>query len=192
MSVAFETIVSEVKVFVEGHGRLPGKEEDNGLWIICQRRKHSQLSEVRIQLLESIPHWTWDPSGDAFATAVSEVKAFVEEHGRLPGKEENRGLWLINQRIKHRKNALPAERVQLIEAIPHWTWDPSGDAFATAISEVTAFAEVHGHLPSTSDNHGRWVNNQRTTYKKRKLSEDRIHALEAIPYWTWSSLRVGC
>ena len=129
MSVAFETIVSEVKVFVEGHGRLPGKEEDNGLWIICQRRNHSQLSEVRIQLLESIPHWTWDPSGDAFATAVSEVKAFVEEHGRLPGKEENRGLW---------------------------------------------------------------VNNQRTTFKKRKLSEDRIHALEAIPYWTWSSLRVGC
>ena len=128
----------------------------------------------------------------AFETVMAEVQAFVAEHGRLPSSSDENGRWVSAQRISYKKRTLSAERVQDLESIPLWTWCPFEDAFGTVLAEVQAFAAEKGRLPSASDENGRWVNAQRTSYKKRKLPEERIQALEAIPLWTWSGIRLGC
>ena len=52
----------------------------------------------------------------------------------------------------------------------------------------------HGKTPKISEiisgiKLGSWVYNNRTNYKKGKLSKDRIDKLESLPYWSWGKTR---
>ena len=181
----FETAVTRIKAFVTEHGRLPTQGEDS--WISNQREafKKGKLSTDRIHVIESIPLWTWNKREDSFKISVSWVKAFVAEHGRLPTTREDLGLRFHKQRQLYKKGKLSAERIQLIETIPLWEWDPLEDAFETNVTEVTAFVAEHGRLPKSGEQNGGWIIKQRQAYKKKKLSAERAQVLQAIPLWTW-------
>ena len=40
------------------------------------------------------------------------------------GEELNLGNWVSYMRTRYRQNALPAQRVALLESIPSWEWGP--------------------------------------------------------------------
>jgi len=185
----FKTAVAEVTAFVAEHGRLPTIGENNGPWINTQRiaYRKGKLSPERTQTLGEIPCWTWGGAReDAFKTAVAEVTAFVSEHGRLPKTAENNGKWINTKRRAYRKGKLSPERIQTIGEIPLWTWGEAlEDAFEKAVAEVTAFVSEHGRLPKQYEGIGSWINTQRTAYRKKKLTPERIQVIEAIPLWTW-------
>ena len=56
------------------------------------------------------------------------------------------------------------------------------DAFGDNYRQAQAYYEEHGNLSitRTSGSLGQWINDQRTNYKKQKLSEERVDALNAI------------
>ena len=56
------------------------------------------------------------------------------------------------------------------------------DVFGGNYRQAQAYYEEHGNLDIklTSGSLGQWINNQRTNYKKQKLSEERVDALNAI------------
>ena len=56
------------------------------------------------------------------------------------------------------------------------------DAFGDNYRQAQAYYEEHGNLVInvSSGSLGQWINDQRTNYKKQKLSEERVDALNAI------------
>ena len=71
--------------------------------------------------------------------------------------------------------------------------------FEKQIARLRRLKSVHGVLfeptQKGSEGHGhdkvaRFINNQRTAYKKGALPQARIDALEAIPWWSWVSFRI--
>jgi superfamily II DNA or RNA helicase len=185
---AFEKAVTEVTAFVAEHGRLPKQGEKNGTWICGQRQAYrkGKLSPERIQTLGEIPLWTWGEAfEDAFEKAVTEVTAFVAEHGRLPKQGEKNGTWISHQRQAYRKGKLSPERIQTLGEIPLWTWGALEDAFEKAVTEVTSFVSEHGRLPMRREDNGKWIGHQRIAYRKGELSPERIQTLGEIPLWTW-------
>ena len=57
----------------------------------------------------------------------------------------------------------------------------------TRFNELVQYKAKHGdcNVPRSQGQLGKWVNNQRTIYKKGKLSQDRIDRLNGIGFdWT--------
>ena len=56
------------------------------------------------------------------------------------------------------------------------------DAFGDNYRQAQAYYEEHGNsnITKISGSLGQWINDQRTNYKKQKLSEERVDALDAI------------
>ena len=102
------------------------------------------------------------------------------------------GLWVTTQRYAYNNKQLSEDRIKALEALPGWSWDPFEDAWNLGYEQLKEYAGRKGHARvlmdyKTAENYnlGFWVERQRFDYKKNKLSEDRIKALEALPGWSW-------
>jgi superfamily II DNA or RNA helicase len=186
----FQENVDQVTAFVAEHGRLPKINEENGQWRSrqCIAYRMKKIAVERIRLLEAIPLWTWEVQEEAFETNVARVTAFVEEHNRLPKKSEDPADWIGGQRKAYKRKKLSPQRIRVLEDIPRWSWEPFEDTFECRLAQVTAFVAEHDYLPHKNEQNGKWIHLQREEYRKKKLSLERIGALESIPHWTWEPL----
>ncbi len=84
-----------------------------------------------------------------------------------------------------------------MQQIPNWSWDPFAEAWDTSLATLAAFAKREGHAQAPQRHTengidlGSWVNGQRTSYNKGKLSHERIKQLEALPGWSWNPKQDG-
>lgn len=192
--------------FVSDHnGQLPSQKAEDpeekrlGQWVSDQRKafKKEQLDAERIQRLEAMDGWIWDTLAATWAKTLVEVAEFIAEHERQPQKEaknleeQRLGRWVCAQRAA-KKGQLDAERIQRLEATPGWNWDGRADAWTRILVKVIKFVDNHdGRLPPSSGEDpkekklGRWIDMQRTAYRKELLETERIRQLETIPGWTW-------
>jgi len=103
------------------------------------------------------------------------------------------GAWIHMQRQMYKKGTLSAERIALLDRIPEWMWrvnDTPENAWNTAYTILCRFVETNARLPTRREcvdgvQIGSWIDTQRQTYKKGKLSADRIALLERVPQWKW-------
>ena len=180
--------LEKLKDFVAEHGRLPKHiDKPLGQWINTQRGyyKNGTLSDDRIASLEAVTGWKWEEE-DPFPATLENLKAFVAKHGRLP-KHTDKPLcaWINVQRKNYKEKKLSENRIKELEAVAGWKWKGGGRFLAT-LAELKAFVAENDRLPKRSDKPlGNWLNSQRQNYKKRKLSKDRIKALEAVRGWRW-------
>ena len=104
--------------------------------------------------------------------------------------------WINHQRQEYKKGKLSQERIDLLEAQPGWKWEgqferEKEDPFPGRVEELRAFVEEYGEYPKQAGKRdgesslGTWINTQRRAYKKGKLSQERVGALEALPGWKW-------
>ena len=173
-----------------------------GSWVLNQRRNYSkeELDPERIERLEGMPGWTWDPQADDLEEAFAILEQFVdrEGHARVPRRHEEAGhklgMWVVHQRYNYSKGKLEPERVERLEAVPGWTWDPGADKWEEAFASLEQFVDREGHarVPHKyrhgGHNLGVWVGTQRKWYSKGKIEPDRVERLEAVPGWTWDAL----
>ena len=97
--------------------------------------------------------------------------------------------WLTNQRIAYNKKTLSTDRIRRLESLPGWSWDPLTDKWNTNFQQLQAYVKKHQAYPSAgSGTLGSWLTTQRTAYKKKTLSQDRIRRLESLPGWSWDPL----
>jgi hypothetical protein len=184
-----------------GRNPVPNSKDPHekrlGIWQSNQRKyyKNKTLSEERVKALNATKGWVWEST--PFEDNLEQWAAKRTELGRDPfqksedADEKRLGQWQSKQRYYYKKETLPEERVKALEAIKEWVWDR--DEFEENLVQWAAKrTELHRDPSKTSMDAdekrlGQWQSNLRKSYKKVKLSEERVKALEAIKGWAWSA-----
>jgi len=169
-----------------------------GSWASNQRAQRAILPISRIALLESLPGWSWELRKDKWNEGFERLSAFAAKTGTATPSPKLKlrdgfplGSWVGTQRV-FREN-LSLERIARLESLNGWSWDPFADAWSEGFSRLKTFTAANGSAsPSgnyrTSDGYtlGVWVSNQRT--KRKRLSAQRVAALESLSGWRWDVL----
>ncbi len=170
-----------------------------GTWVAIQRTNHAQGRGLpdREERLQALPGWSWDPRADQWEEGFRYLIAYVEEYGHCLVPRPyvvagyRLGTWVGTQRGKYAKGALAQPRVQRLQDIPGWSWDPDSDQWDKYFAMLSEYVEEHGHArvpgPYTVDGYplGQWVAVQRSGFAKQRLPQARIERLQALPDWSW-------
>ena len=189
----FHSKLAKLVEFVASTGRLPKKADNQlGKWVSYQRRlyKTGKLSQERIDALNAVSGWQWEAE-DPFHSNLAKLVEFVASTGRLPKKAEKPlGTWVSKQRHRYKTGKLSQEKIAALNAVSGWCWEAE-DPFPGNIANLVEFVALNGRLPKQSEKPlGKWVNAQRQLYKKGKLSQEKIDALNAVSGWQWIAMRV--
>jgi len=142
-------------------------------------------------LLESLPQWSWHIFEDQWNEGFEYLKKYVEEYGhaRVPSRFKYNdyliGSWVSDQR----KGKLSTERINLLETLPRWSWNPFEEQWNEGFEYLKKYVEEYGHtrVPNRFKyedfNLGTWVSNKKS--KKGILTPEKIQQLESLPQWSW-------
>jgi hypothetical protein len=143
-----------------------------------------RMLEHRIQLLESLPHWTWGRTWTSqWMNRFEEVKAF----GRAPQRRSEDALytWAKKQRSDYAKENLSDEQIRLLESLPWWSWNSQKeDRWWERYHEIRNLAS----RPRSGTPDYVWIRGQLDLYRRGRLEIHRQDWLDAIPWWTWDIL----
>ena len=172
----------EVKVLP----RSPGSQDKAYWWCTHNKVLHSQgnLSEKRIELLQSIPWWSWQQSFE------DRWQANYDEIAQLPACPKagtTEYTWVRQQRRLREKGSLETYRIKALQAISWWTWATNSSNWDDKYQVLASLDEP----PQRGTNEYEWMRTQRKSHKKGSLTPDRAKQLEAIPWWSWSERRSG-
>ena len=188
---------NETVAFVRKNGKLPpqhSKKHELGVWVHRQREKHKRgkLSQDKIQTIERIPKWEWNPVSERWNTSYEKVLKFVKKNRKFPAvssknsqEERSLGQWISNQRREYKNNPNP-QRFNKLEQIPGWSWNPTSDLWNNTYKKISTFVKKNDKFPPSRSNLGTWVSTQRQKYRRSKLSQKQIKQMEQMPGWKWN------
>lgn len=210
----WETGYRRLVDYVGTNGGLPAQKLvlDDGFtiggWVATQRERYrrGRLSRERVSKLQEIPGWTWDPLADAWRRAFDILRRFADSHPpargllRIPVERVEAfdlNAWATSQRRDHAAGRLAQDRVELLEAVPGWTWNTAEAKFARGLDALRCFVGREGHFdpPSAHREAGvslrAWVYGVRSQYARGALAPERSEQLEAIDGWTWEPVNTA-
>jgi len=169
-----------------------------GSWQSEQRKHYKKgiLSSVRIERLEDIG-FTWDLFDEKFEKGFQETLLYKERTGNpnAPGGYKTAegftlGTWQQRHRYNYRQGTMSPERIKQLEEIG-FTWEILEEQFEKGFQETLLYKERAGHPDApttykTAEGYelGHWQTAQRSNYKKKKLSPERVKRFEKIGF-TW-------
>jgi|1048.fasta_scaffold00127_3 superfamily II DNA or RNA helicase len=200
-----------LKVFEarEGHTSVPAihieEGESLGNWVFHQRANFlnpdtkSRLSLDRVEKLQSLSTWTWNPVDDVFESKFKYLLEYIKMNGssRVPIDYVIDGFalgkWISHRRDAYKKGRLDQSVIEQFEASSaDWSWTPFNDTWEAAFTLLCDYVAVYGNsrIPNSfvfnEFKLGTWVANQKTKYKQGRLSADQISRLESVDSgWTW-------
>ena len=165
-------------------------------WRTRQRSLYfkSKLDVETIRRLELIPGWEWNPTESRWSGFFEALEEYARSKGnaRPPRSLTYRGMelgeWVKARRTEFNRGHLSAERQELLEDLPGWTWDPFEDKWREMYNHLLLQVEQNnGLIPSTfSDTSiSTWVGRQRQLKSRNKLPKDKIDLLSQIKGWSW-------
>ena len=185
------------KEYYEKHGNLDIlrgeliKGKNIKQWLDDQIKSYNKgtLSEERMNLLEKIGI-VWNKTETRWNDMLELARQYYEQFGTLVGvKDEKLRNWLQVQRQAYRGNkqytALTKEQIELLESIGI-VWDIKAKDYSNKFEIAKRYFEEHGHLfmPDKYEMDGikisSWIKDKRKLYKKGRLSNEKIEALESI------------
>jgi superfamily II DNA or RNA helicase len=186
-----------------GHSRpkrdsQDGEERALAVWVTHQRHlfNKGKLPRDRVQKLEKIQVWTWDPMDAQWMEYFQRLSTYAAQNNssRVPSTfrdQDKRPLGKWVSKLRAKRDTLSQEQRSLLESLPLWTWDPFSDSWEAAFEELKELALIQGHAVTSRANTfkdgrsiGGWVIKQR---KDRNLLSDRQRALlESLPGWSWN------
>jgi superfamily II DNA or RNA helicase len=168
-------------------------------WINRQRKLYEKktLAKDKIAELEKIPGWSWeyrDVNVEGWNSAIKKLRKYVADFDELPKRSlvyENFkiGDWVKGRRTDYNAGRLSKERIQELESISGWTWDPFGDAWNQTFKRLSTLAtKSPSGLPKTfPDRHlSGWITRQRKLYAAKELPNDKKEKLQKLKGWNWS------
>jgi superfamily II DNA or RNA helicase len=204
-SSIWEEWFAKLEVFSKQTGHcMPKRESKNedekslAGWVSHQRTKfnNGHLDHERVRSLETLPGWTWDARDTQWMEYFTVLQEYAQANGtsRVPSTykyldEKPLGKWVAKLRSK--RGTLSRKQIELLETLPDWTWDPFGDQWELAFSELRSLAQKKGGNTHFSKREkfsdGRsvsgWVIKQRQD--RELLTRDQILRLESIAGWSW-------
>jgi superfamily II DNA or RNA helicase len=208
-SESWEVFFELLKVFAgeNGHALVPQKSlyknQDLASWVNSQRTRYKKglLETNRIEKLESVAGWSWDPLAESWEKFIELLKEFSIEYGHArvpqgtaatPYKGENLARWVNKQRSRYNKGQLEVERIEQLESVPGWAWRPFQEQWNQSFALLTEFEKLFGHLkvPRKPDDPkwvglAEWVTSQRSKYRNGKIEKDHVDRLESLAGWSW-------
>lgn len=189
-----------------------------GQWVAWQRRARrlGRLRDDKIRLLETVPGWEWELKAHTrkvgWHNAFEMLRDYLTHADTLPLVEYvdesgfTLGQWVAKQRTFYRAGKLSGERVDALQSLAGWSWEPGYPQAAIAefraqheqtwgdnLARYQQFCIAHGHHPRGNHANERplasWAATQRMARRKGALTPDREARLEAIPGWHWGHSR---
>ena len=169
-------------------------KEDQKLahWVNRQRTRYSnkELSDNRINRLKSIG-FIWNPLDVQWDEMFQRLVTYKETYNstsvpfNFEGDQEL-GHWVNKQRTRYSKNEISADRIVQLEQID-FVWNSSDvkwdEMFQCLVDYKNEFKSVNVPQSYKADPKlAKWVDNQRTQYRKKELSTDLIDRLESIGF----------
>lgn len=201
---------SLLKDFVKKHGleKLTRRTTvppgvDIGIWVENRRKdyRHGTIQDWLVEELESIPGWSWDPTGDRQRRNLDLLRVFIRRHGwsklLVQTKVEGvaLGSWVTTRRQSYQRRQLPSWVARALEAIPGWSWAPLDDRQRRNLGLLREFVEKKGWESLHKDRHWRgvhlenWVEVCRRRRRQGTMPAWLRKALEKVPDWRWSGRR---
>jgi len=169
-------------------------------WVEARRSDYraGALTPDRIAALEGIIGWSWHARTTRWDRGLHAATTQIARHGHLTTTDTTvvegfaLGRWITRLRADHRAGTLTREQVDTLQALPGWVWGTPGEQpWRRGVGYLRAYAAEHGSaappLSVVVDTFplGRWVAARRRDYHAGTLTLERIHALEALPGWSW-------
>jgi superfamily II DNA or RNA helicase len=189
-------------------------------WMIAQRTyyKRGTLEQRKIDLLNEIKGWTFNPHEDSWMEGFNAMSEFIKRNKTSRVSKENdvhysgRSLrnWRrvqIEARYGQTTQGLLPHRKKMLDELEGWEWTLSGSrekqishgwnyAYESLQQYVFKNGTCKGIGRFIDDNGfhtGEWVKDQRKKYwnLRGKLDENQIKKLESIEGWTWTTRKVN-
>lgn len=199
---AFQALDSFVQR--EGHAFVPTNHIENefplGKWVSRHRlyyAKGNLEDDIRLKL-ESYPNWFWNAHDGYWEKGRRLLLQFCDREGHsiVKGTHIENGFelgqWVGIYRYHYKKNKLSQEKVDFFNSLPCWSWDVKADQWNEGFEILRKFVTrtSHAKVPATHIEEGfrlgTWVNTNRYSHSKGKLTQEKIKLLEQLPDWTWS------
>jgi superfamily II DNA or RNA helicase len=181
-----------------------------GKWVSHQRNyyKLNNLSQERMDLLNEIDGWSWNPQKDSFNKFFETLEEFLDKYGEMPTRGKYyKGIDLmdtiLNINFQRKKGRYNLERLARLDSLSPkgFGWSKNEINFERNIRDITSFAKREKHTfpdnthmeSKTGVELQRFTINIRNAYSKRSkndstvISDYKIKKLEQVPYWTWHS-----
>ena len=107
-------------------------------------------------------------------------------------RQRKLGVWAGGQRSSFSKGILAQHRIEKLEALNGWSWNLIEDLWLKGYQSIKLYFNENNstRVPDsykTYDNFklGSWVKTRRLDYKRGKLANDKVTALELFPDWSW-------
>ena len=170
-----------------------------GDWVQTQRqirkgkRTFGTLTQQQIERLDSIG-MVWETRSEtAWAKGLEAAKRYRQQYGDLQVPSQYKddtgfalGNWIRNTRARYRNGGLTQDQIEKLEALDI-VWNMVDSRWEQCYAEAAAYYEQHGNLAfpkhyvtESGLRLGPWLENQRASYLKGELPEDKIQRLEAI------------
>jgi len=202
LDAVWEDMFTALSVYKQtcGDCNVPSGRKDNAQlaqWCSRQRQvyKNNKLSPDRFKRLEDIG-FGWDPFVANWEEMFAALLNYKQTHDdcSVPNEwEENPdlGQWGQRQRNVYKKDKLSPERIKRLEDIG-FVWDRLDSTWEEMFVTLAAYKQGQGdcNVPAEWKENpklGQWCNVQRRTYRKNKLSAERIQRLEKLGF-VWERL----
>jgi len=173
-----------------------------GEWVKGRRTDYNagRLSKERIQKLESILGWTWDPFGDAWDKTFRRLAIIAGESSKgLPNTFSDRYLsgWITSQRKLYAAKELTKEKIAKLEKLEGWQWSKEeikNDQWMEMYSHLKDFVRQNGHARVRDKSAfngtklGTWVSVQRRRYATKTITNEQSALLEKLHKWSWNPI----
>ncbi|MBC8554529.1 MAG: Helicase associated domain protein, partial [Candidatus Brocadiales bacterium] len=173
------------------------KNEELSRWVATQRNRYKsgKVSKKRIEQMEDLD-FEWEPNKSIWEMMFNILQKYKENYGdcNVPQRwQENKVLaeWVSTQRGQYRNKTLSKERIKRLNDIGfEWkliSYTPTRVPWDEMFDALIEYRKRHGdcNIPSRSTENkklGSWVKEQRSSYRRGILSEERIKRLNDIGF----------
>ncbi len=188
-----------------GHCKMPSSRiymnKRLGQWVHKIRGKYEsgQLSPSEAELFSHLPGWDWNLPKNDWRTKYEILVKYQKKAGsvRIHCRHQEGsiaiGSWISTQRIAYKRDELSRERIDLLEALPGWSWYPRTESREKGLRLLKQFVAENNHSsvpyryrPENFELAG-WCSRLRYLHKTGRLDKDLESRLVSMPQWVWNT-----
>ena len=113
-------------------------------------KSNRKISQECVEVLESIPGWTWGSSKNKWQDSFDKYKNLFESEDSTLSSSN----WFRKQRREYKLKTLSQEKISKLESIPNWGWtikEMFKDRRVNKSKENLRYYKRYGKLPSIDD-----------------------------------------